>query len=232
MPQFSVEERARISDGSSSTAIQGAVASVLRRRRVHAQTLIDVGCGNGHLSEHLRGMYARYIGADAIRHDGFPEGLDFVRANLDAGTVALPEASGDVVACVETIEHVENPRGLIRELTRLACPGGWLVITTPNQLSLLSKIGLLLKNEFVHFQERPGLYPAHISALLEVDLVRMCRENLLEEIEVTYTGSGRVPLTRLEWPHPLQSHSGLRGRAFSDNVIVVARKPLKPLSAE
>jgi hypothetical protein len=98
-------------------------------------------------------------------------------------------------------------------------------VTTPNQLSVLSKLSLLAKNEFVHFQERPGLYPAHISALLEVDLVRMCRENQLEEIEVRYSGHGRVPFSGQSWPTPFRGKVGARGRAFSDNVIIVARKP-------
>jgi hypothetical protein len=108
---------------------------------------------------------------------------------------------------------------------RLTAPGGWLVVTTPNQLSLLSKLTLLSKNEFVHFQERPGLYPAHISALLEVDLVRMCRENGLEDVAVRYTGHGRIPFTPRDWPSFLHAVSGAKGRAFSDNVIVLARKP-------
>jgi hypothetical protein len=98
-------------------------------------------------------------------------------------------------------------------------------VTTPNQLSLLSKLGLLTKNEFIHFQERPGLYPAHISALLEIDLLRMCRENGLETTAVRYSGRGRIPFTRRDWPSPLRAREGARGRAFSDNILVAARKP-------
>jgi hypothetical protein len=113
----------------------------------------------------------------------------------------------------------------MRELTPITRPGGWLVVTTTNQLSVLSKLGLCIENEFIDFQERPGLYPAHISALLEVDLVRMCRENLLEEIRTMYTGRGRMPLTRRCWPTALSAKTGAGGRGFSDNVLVVARKP-------
>ena len=214
-----------MSAGGSSEAIKDAVVAAIRSRIAHAHTVLDVGCGQGGLRERLGALCDDYVGADAIRHDGFPPEARFVPANLDAGSVSLPDGSCDVVACVETIEHVENPRSLLRELTRLTRPGGLLVVTTPNQLSLLSKVGLLLKNEFIHFQDRPGLYPAHISALLEIDLVRMCRENRLEEIEVRYTGQGRIPLTSSDWPGPLRAHSGTRGRAFSDNVLVIAHKP-------
>ncbi|HEY4103521.1 MAG TPA: methyltransferase domain-containing protein [Polyangiaceae bacterium] len=224
MSELNVEERARQSAGQSASAVHEAVVAALTERGARAHTLLDVGCGTGNLRAKARGLCERYIGADAIRHDGFPSDADFVLANLDAGSVDLPTDTCDIVACVETIEHVENPRGLMRELVRLARPGGWLIVTTPNQLSVLSKLALLTKNEFVHFQERPGLYPAHISALLEIDLVRMCRENALEDVTVRYSGRGRIPFTARDWPHPLRASSGAKGRAFSDNILVIARK--------
>ena len=226
MGEFNVEERARLSAGESAAVIHAAVLAACIERGVHAQCLLDVGCGTGSLRARVQTCCERYIGADAIRHHGFPADAEFVLANLDAGNVALPDGTCDVVACVETIEHVENPRALMRELVRLTRPGGWLIVTTPNQLSVLSKLTLLTKNEFTHFQERPGLYPAHISALLEVDLIRMCRENALEDLAVRYSGRGRIPFTARDWPYPLRAGSGARGRAFSDNILVVARKPV------
>ncbi|MEI9939921.1 MAG: methyltransferase domain-containing protein [Pseudomonadota bacterium] len=225
MAEFDVEKRARLSAGESAAVIHTAVLAALTERGIHARCFLDVGCGTGSLRSRVQSVCERYIGADAIRHDGLPADVEFVLANLDAGSVALPDGTCDVVACVETIEHVENPRALMRELVRLTSPGGWIVVTTPNQLSVLSKLTLLSKNEFVHFQERPGLYPAHISALLEVDLVRMCRENALEDVAVRYSGRGRVPFTPRDWPSPLRASSGAKGRAFSDNVLVIARKP-------
>jgi len=225
MTDFDVEERARLSGGISTAVIHDAVVAALTERGVHAPCLLDVGCGVGNLRARVRAICDRYIGADAIRHAGFPPDAEFVLVDLDTGRVALPDGSCDVVACVETIEHVENPRALMRELVRLAAPGGWLVVTTPNQLSVLSKLTLLAKNEFSHFRELPGLYPAHISALLEVDLLRICRENGLENVAVRYTGHGRMPFTPRDWPSPFRANSGVKGRAFSDNVVVIARKP-------
>ena len=215
-----------MSAGASAAVIHDAVLAALNERGVRARCLLDVGCGTGRLRARVRSICDRYIGADAVRHDGFPADAEFVLANLDSGRVALPDGACDVVACVETIEHVENPRALMRELVRLTAPDGWLVVTTPNQLSVLSKLVLLTKNEFVHFQERPGLYPAHISALLEVDLLRMCQENGLRDLAVRYSGRGRVPFTARDWPSPLRANFGAKGRAFSDNVVVLARKPI------
>jgi 2-polyprenyl-3-methyl-5-hydroxy-6-metoxy-1,4-benzoquinol methylase len=213
-----VETRARASRGASAGAIYRLVARTIRDRHGGRGTLLDVGCGTGALWDAVAGDFDRYLGVDVVRYDGFPAGGTFLEADLEAGCVPLPDAAADVVAAVETIEHLENPRGFVRELTRLARPGGLIVLTTPNQLSLTSKLTLVLKNQFHAFQEAPGLYPAHRTALLEIDLLRIARECGLRDAAVRYTDSGRIPLTPWPWPRPL------RGRAFSDNVLLEARR--------
>src|SRR5206468_2548548 len=129
----------------------------------------------------------------------------------------------DVVCCLETIEHVENPRALARLLSRLAKPGGLVIVSTPNQLSLLSKLSLVVNNEFVHFRERPGLYPAHLSALLECDLRRIAAELGWRDVGIAFSGDGRVPGTARHWPRWLAARQPWRGRAFSDNIVLSAR---------
>lgn len=213
-----VEERALASHGTSGQAIYQMAARALKG--LHSGgALVDVGCGSGSLWSFTHDQFRSYLGADVIHYEGFPSEGQFREVDLDSGRVDLPDGEADVVASVETIEHVENPRALFRELVRLVRPGGLLVVTTPNQLSLLSKLGLVLKNQFPAFQEAPGLYPAHLSALLATDLVRMARECGLEDATILYSNSGRIPGTSRHWPF------GLGGRAFSDNVLLRARRP-------
>ena len=57
-------------------------------------------------------------------HVCFPSDGEFITADLDAYRVSLPDGVADVVAAVETIEHLENPRAFLRELVRLTKPGG------------------------------------------------------------------------------------------------------------
>jgi 2-polyprenyl-3-methyl-5-hydroxy-6-metoxy-1,4-benzoquinol methylase len=213
-----VEERARASRGASAGAIYELVARTIRARHGGGGTLLDVGCGAGALGDVVGGHFDRYLGADVVRYEGFPSGGTFLEVDLEAGRVPWPDAAADVVAAVETIEHLENPRAFVRELARLARPGGLIVVTTPNQLSLLSKLTLVLKNQFNAFQEAPGLYPAHRTALLEVDLLRIARECGLADPTIRYTDSGRLPFTACHWPR------GFRGRAFSDNVLLAATR--------
>lgn len=215
-----LETRARQSLGASNVAIYSMVAEALERHHAGGGLLIDVGCGSGNLWPFVRSRFARYVGVDVVRYEGFPADAEFYRINLDTGKVPLQEDSADVVAAVETIEHLENPRAFMRELVRLTKPGGWVTVTTPNLLSVLSLLSLVVKHRFGAFQDVH--YPAHRTALLEVDLRRIAAECRLTDVEIAYSQEGRIPLTPWQYPGFL---ARLFPRALSDNLLLIGRKP-------
>ena len=217
--QASVEARARQSLGASDAAIYEMVRLALETRHAGGGTLVDVGCGAGLLWPVLRERFARYVGVDVVRYEDFPPGAEFRQIDLDSGATPLPDACADVSASVETIEHLENPRALVRELVRLARPNGWVIVTTPNQLSFLSLLTLVFKHRFAAFQDVH--YPAHLTALLEVDLQRIALECGLSEIRIAYSLQGRIVLTPWHYPKFL---SKLFPRALSDNLLLIGRK--------
>ncbi|MBK1988964.1 methyltransferase domain-containing protein [Sphaerospermopsis aphanizomenoides BCCUSP55] len=221
MVSMNVEKRARQSLGGSSDPVYQMVARTVKQLHPDSDVLIDVGCGSGKLWSFVGNLTNRYIGVDVVRYADLPAEIEFIPFNLDIGKAPLPDGFADVICAVETIEHLENPRAFMRELVRLAKPGGLVIVTTPNQLSWLSKLTLILKNQFNAFQEAPGLYPAHITALLEIDLIRIFTECGLSDVEIYYTDCGRIPFTPWHWPNSL----GFRGRAFSDNILCVGKNP-------
>lgn len=217
-----VESRARQTLGRAHPAIHHLVADLLAARGAGG-VLADVGCGTGDLWRATRGRFQRGVGVDAIRYDGLPDDLPFVAADLDGGRLPLDDAAVDVAAAIEVIEHLENPRGFMRELARITRPGGWVVVTTPNQLSALSLLTLILKGSFSAFQDRD--YPAHRTALLEIDLRRIAAESRLDAVEIAYSRWGRLPLTGWHYPEAI---ARLWPRRLSDNVALIARRCASP----
>lgn len=217
-PAADLEFRARHSLGVSADVIYQTVDGLLRARGAGG-VLADIGCGTGNLPARLAARFARVIGVDAVRYDGLPPSVEFRPADLDSGRLPIGDGEADVVTAVETIEHLENPRAFCRELTRAARPGGWVVVTTPNQLSVLSLVTLAVKQRFSAFQD--AAYPAHRTALLEIDLRRIAAECGLVEVEVRFTCQGRAPLSPAHYPAPLSRRFP---RAFSDNVVLIGRK--------
>jgi SAM-dependent methyltransferase len=213
-----VAARARLSLGRGHDAIHAAAANALAARGA-AGVLADIGCGTGDLWRRVRGRFSRCVGIDAVRYDGLSPDVEFQPADLDRGPLPLEEASVDATAAVEVIEHLENPRAFCRELARVTRPGGWIVITTPNQVSALSLLTLAVKGRFAAFQD--GEYPAHRTALLPVDLERIGRECGLSDLALEYTRWGRVPLTPWHYPAAV---AGVWPRGLSDNVVMVGRR--------
>jgi SAM-dependent methyltransferase len=136
-----VAVRARQSLGSSDAAIYAAVDALLAAHGASG-VLADVGCGTGNLWRAVAPRFARCIGVDAVRYDELPGDVEHRQADLDRRALPLTDGEADVVAAIETIEHLENPRAFVRELCRAARPGGLVIVTTPNQLSLLSLLTL------------------------------------------------------------------------------------------
>lgn len=215
-----LEARARQSLGSSSDAIYRMVDSALVARQATGGRLVDVGCGGGGLWRMLGDRCSSYCGVDAVRYDTFPANEEFLQVDLDSTDWPLPDACADVVAAVETIEHLENPWSFVRALVRMAKPGGWVLVTTPNQLSLLSLATLLVKHRFSAFQDVH--YPAHRTALLESDLQRLFGACGLESVAVAYSLHGRLPL--MPWHYP-RSVARLWPRTLSDNLMIIGRRP-------
>jgi 2-polyprenyl-3-methyl-5-hydroxy-6-metoxy-1,4-benzoquinol methylase len=213
-----LETRARQSLGASDDVIYAAAASALRRRGAHGR-IVDVGCGTGRLRTFLGDMIESYAGVDAIQYEGLPSGIAFMRSDLNRDPIPVPDHSADMAISIETIEHLENPRAFVRELVRIVKPGGWIVVTTPNQRSVVSLGALLLKGHFSAFGSRN--YPAHQTALLDTDLSRIATDNGLCEVAIEFTCIGRMPLSSARYPRPL---SRLFPRAMSDNVLLIARK--------
>lgn len=108
---------------------------ICRRRGVRTDTLLEVGAGFGTFCEETRkaGAFREILAveptpdlAETCRRRGFKVFESPVEK------IDLPDASVDVIASYETIEHLFCPRDFLAACRRYLRPGGLLVLSCPN----------------------------------------------------------------------------------------------------
>lgn len=105
--------------------------------------LLDVPTGKGAFA-----LEAKRLGYEVICGD--IECARFEAEGLQCELVDLNhvwpygDARFDAVACIEAIEHLESPWLMVREANRVLKRGGVFLVTTPNVLSIKSKMSYLL----------------------------------------------------------------------------------------
>lgn len=213
---------AEATSGGSSEPVYTIFESEAARRNLSGRVL-DYGAGTAVFSRRLLvgERFEHVVAADIQdRPPGLDPAVTWIRADLNEPFPA-GEGEFDAVMAPEVIEHLENPRSVVRDWYRLLRPGGTLLYSTPNNESWRSLLSLAVRG---HFYEFVGpAYPAHISALVRADHERITQEAGFDSVHFVFTDFGRMPkLTSRTW----QSLSPrLRGLRYSDNVLVVARKP-------
>ena len=125
------KRQARQPFGNTSCGIASCAPVVCGKR------VLDIACGEGYGTKALAMAGASSvvgvdISPDACRHAASKYGID-ARLRLRNGNPAPPLCSVDIVVSFETVEHVQNPDGFLRECVRVLRPGGKLIISTPDK---------------------------------------------------------------------------------------------------
>jgi ubiquinone/menaquinone biosynthesis C-methylase UbiE len=133
--------------------------------------VLEVGCGQGHLT---RALFAR--GIDIVGIDANPEAADIAASGLvrhmKAEALDFADASFDEVISVHAIEHIPLLEQALAEMARVLRPGGQAVFVYPAEpimglYAIPTSIilhGTPFKARQVHCQK---LWPAKLRRLVE-----------------------------------------------------------------
>lgn len=210
--------------GMSHPVIHDTVWKTLAKKNLKYATALDVGAGRGEFVSFLsKKTDWKLYGVD-LMYSKIPNVEWFVQ-DLNRN-LQFQDEKFDLVSCIEVVEHVENPRKLVREMYRILRPGGLMVLSTPNNQSWRAILSYIFREHFVAFTA--SSYPAHITAVNRADLSRMCNEAGFIDVQFEYTNSGALPKwTHVSWQSV--SANRLRGMRFSDNIVCCAQKPFATL---
>ena len=163
--------------------------------------ILDAGCGIGNVSKRLLENGFKNILALDIENK-LKIDIPFIKADLNKELVF--EETFDVIICQELIEHLENPRHLLRELKKILNNEGIIILTTPNIFNWKARIYYPLKGLIWGFREEDYKVSGHITPVTRYDFERICSEVGLRIIQITYNNSNK--------------------EIFGDNLIVVVGK--------
>jgi len=108
---------------------------------VEGLEVLDVGCGGGILSEGLFDLGAKVTGIDAagpslevarIHAKNNDKDITYLEITAEE-LLATSDKKYDVVCCLEVLEHVPDPKALVKACISLLKPNGQLFLSTINK---------------------------------------------------------------------------------------------------
>jgi 2-polyprenyl-3-methyl-5-hydroxy-6-metoxy-1,4-benzoquinol methylase len=130
--------------GSSNPVVRRLMARFERTAtglldRAAPRSLLDVGCGEGVLTERwaARDAGREIVGVDladpglAVHWDARAHLPNLRFAAMEAETLAFADGSFELVAAMEVLEHVADPGAALAEMSRVAAR--WLLVSVPRE---------------------------------------------------------------------------------------------------
>jgi 2-polyprenyl-6-hydroxyphenyl methylase/3-demethylubiquinone-9 3-methyltransferase len=193
------------------------------------RALLDIGCARGAVAAALSTRFEEVHGVDEndeMLAEAAGRGLQTRRVDLNAEPLPYEEATFDAALCLEVIEHVVDPRALVREIARVLRPGGSLYLSTPNIRFVGYLRQLILGGRFPLTSDDPvGFHGGHIHFFTFDDVARLLREASFDRIEHHGLAGGRAKLLARYVPRAI-------AREFlSVGIFTVARRAEGQLQA-
>lgn len=114
--------------------------------------VLDIGCGRGFTREVVLAEGGHWVGLDFVISR---TGISLVCG--DAQRLPFPDATFDILFCIDAFEHFSNPLTAAREFCRVLRPGGEVFLSVPNYANIAGIVKRLV--EGVGWQRRDTWAP-------------------------------------------------------------------------
>jgi SAM-dependent methyltransferase len=113
------------------------ILKLLKKHRLNACKIIEIGCGRGVVLDFLRKNRVNCLGVELADPEPISETRDYIFTKTDAFEMpAELRQSFEVVLLFDVIEHLENPSEFLHEIKRKYSNAKHLVITVPARQEL------------------------------------------------------------------------------------------------
>lgn len=156
--------------------------------------LLDLGSSDGETLSHMAELRPD-LSIMSVDLEGaperYPEGCEFVRANLESDRLPWEDRSIDAITCLHVVEHLQNLEHLFAEAQRLLRSGGRMYVETPHPKTVDWPSA---RGEFtLNFYDDP----THTKPVPVERLAAVSRESGLQPVQ---TGVSRNWLFAASWP--------------------------------
>jgi glycosyltransferase involved in cell wall biosynthesis len=144
-----------------------------------AEVLVDVGCDDPPLTLlAFEEKFKKLIGLDIIVKDRTEGKISLKYADFDT-TIPLEDNLADTITMLAVLEHLDHPEAIVRELYRIAKPGGQVLLTVPAPpvkpiLEFLAKIRVV----------RPDMIAQHKNYFTKKRLQKIFTDAGFRQVEV------------------------------------------------
>lgn len=112
------------------------------RSSLKGKKILDVGCGGGILAEAMGQLGGKVTGIDAspntigiakAHSKSVNSGVIYIQKTIEEFITTNPDEKFDVITCLEMLEHVPSPLGVIQSCSSLLNDGGDIFFSTINR---------------------------------------------------------------------------------------------------
>lgn len=171
----------------ADSMLHGQAEQLLLRYVSRGASVIDIGAGAGAFSQRMGDLGYEVTALDIDDKKFIPSEIPFIKRDINRGILLDNDKKYDAACAFEVIEHLENPWKFFRDVITHLKPGGYLILSTPNITSFLSRL-LFLRNGIFHQFAKEDLSYGHINPMSSSGICLIAKEVGMEVVEIKEGG--------------------------------------------